>query len=125
MHEIISIVTPVFGIILLCVQVALGGWVSSSHAALACPDFPLCNGELLPVLDLESALRPWRTPGIGHAGAALDADTLVTIQEGRSLTIPFPPDFTMPPALWAADGRLMMLCNPNALAIADFTGSYQ
>jgi len=41
-------------------------------------------------------------------------DTLVTIQEGRSLTIPFPDDFTLPPALFAAEGRLMMICNPNA-----------
>lgn len=41
-------------------------------------------------------------------------DTLVTIQEGRSLTIPFPADFTLPPALFAAEGRLMMICNPNA-----------
>jgi len=41
-------------------------------------------------------------------------DTLVAIQEGRSLTIPFPPDFTLPRALWAAEGQLMMICNPNA-----------
>jgi histidinol-phosphate aminotransferase len=41
-------------------------------------------------------------------------DTLVTIQEGRSLTLPFPADFTLPPALWAAEGRLMMICNPNS-----------
>ena len=41
-------------------------------------------------------------------------DTLVTIQEGRSLTIPFPDDFTLPPALFAAEGRLMFICNPNA-----------
>ena len=41
-------------------------------------------------------------------------DTLVTIQEGRSLTIPFPADFALPPALFAAEGRLMMICNPNA-----------
>jgi histidinol-phosphate aminotransferase len=41
-------------------------------------------------------------------------DTLVTIQEGRSLTIPFPRDFSLPPALFAAEGRLMMICNPNA-----------
>lgn len=41
-------------------------------------------------------------------------DTLVTIQEGRALTIPFPADFTLPPALFAAEGRLMMVCNPNA-----------
>lgn len=30
------------------VQVALGGWVSSSGAALACPDFPTCQGMWLP-----------------------------------------------------------------------------
>jgi histidinol-phosphate aminotransferase len=41
-------------------------------------------------------------------------DTLVTIQEGRSLTIPFPDDFTLPPALFAAEGRLMIICNPNS-----------
>jgi histidinol-phosphate aminotransferase len=41
-------------------------------------------------------------------------DVLVTIQEGRALTIPFPADFTLPPALFAAEGRLMIVCNPNA-----------
>ncbi len=41
-------------------------------------------------------------------------DTLVTIQEGRALTIPFPPDFTLPPALHAAAGRLLIVCNPNS-----------
>lgn len=29
-------------------QVALGGWVSSSGAALACPDFPTCQGMWFP-----------------------------------------------------------------------------
>ena len=41
-------------------------------------------------------------------------DTLVTIQEGRSLTIPFPPDFALPPALADADARILMICNPNS-----------
>ncbi len=41
-------------------------------------------------------------------------DTLVTIQEGRSLTIPFPPDFSLPAALRFAEGRLLLLCNPNS-----------
>jgi len=41
-------------------------------------------------------------------------DTLVTIQEGRALTIPFPPDFTLPPALRATEGRLLIICNPNS-----------
>ncbi|MGE5177345.1 MAG: COX15/CtaA family protein [Hyphomicrobiales bacterium] len=29
-------------------QVGLGGWVSSSGAALACPDFPTCRGQWFP-----------------------------------------------------------------------------
>jgi len=41
-------------------------------------------------------------------------DTLVTIQEGRSLTIPFPPDFTLPPAIADAEGRVLLICNPNS-----------
>lgn len=32
-------------------QVALGGWVSSSGAALACPDFPTCQGMWLPPMN--------------------------------------------------------------------------
>jgi cytochrome c oxidase assembly protein subunit 15 len=31
-------------------QVALGGWVSSSGAALACPDFPTCHGSWFPAM---------------------------------------------------------------------------
>ena len=41
-------------------------------------------------------------------------ESLVTIQEGRSLTVPFPSDFSFPPALKAAAGRLMLICNPNS-----------
>ncbi len=32
-------------------QIVLGGYVSGSGAALACPDFPLCRGALVPPLD--------------------------------------------------------------------------
>ncbi|MDM5147088.1 COX15/CtaA family protein [Candidatus Persebacteraceae bacterium Df01] len=47
----------------LAMQIFLGGWVSTNYAALACPDFPLCqNGWTPPVLDwrgfeLERALH--------------------------------------------------------------------
>jgi heme A synthase len=36
------------GLIVLLVQLALGGSVRHSGAGLACPDFPLCSGDLLP-----------------------------------------------------------------------------
>jgi len=41
-------------------------------------------------------------------------ESLVTIQEGRVLTVPFPSDFSFPSALRAAEGRLMFICNPNS-----------
>lgn len=31
-------------LIMTVIQVALGGWLSSNYAALACPDFPTCQG---------------------------------------------------------------------------------
>ena len=36
------------GLLVLLVQLALGGYVRHSGAGLACPDFPLCGGEVLP-----------------------------------------------------------------------------
>ncbi|MCX7219011.1 MAG: COX15/CtaA family protein [Burkholderiales bacterium] len=32
-----------FALVLLFLQIALGGWVSTNYAALACHDYPLCN----------------------------------------------------------------------------------
>ena len=36
------------GVWVLLVQLALGGYVRHAGAGLACPDFPLCSGSLLP-----------------------------------------------------------------------------
>ncbi len=38
------------GLLLLTLQITLGGWVSTHYAGLACIDFPYCNGQLLPTL---------------------------------------------------------------------------
>jgi cytochrome c oxidase assembly protein subunit 15 len=67
------------GLVLLYLQIFLGGWVSTNYAALACPDFPLCQGQLLPPLDLASALRPWHGLGIDYEGGILATEARVTI----------------------------------------------
>jgi heme A synthase len=36
------------GLVVLLVQLALGGYVRHSGAGLACPDFPLCSGDVVP-----------------------------------------------------------------------------
>jgi len=38
------------GLIMLAVQLALGGWTSSHYAATACPDFPTCQGQWWPAM---------------------------------------------------------------------------
>ena len=49
--------------LLLAVQIALGAWVSTNYAALACHDFPLCNGTLLPQMDFANGFTLWRDLG--------------------------------------------------------------
>jgi len=48
---------------LLAIQIALGGWVSSNYAALACTDFPLCHGAWLPQMDFANGFTLWRDLG--------------------------------------------------------------
>lgn len=69
----------VAGLVVLYLQLILGGWTSSNYAALACPDFPLCQGQILPPLDFENALRPWHGLGVDYEGGVLSTDARVTI----------------------------------------------
>ncbi len=41
-------------------------------------------------------------------------DTLVAVQAGAAVHVPWPDDWTIPPALADADARVTFLCNPNA-----------
>ncbi len=50
------------GLVLVLVQIMLGGWVSSNFAALACTDFPLCQGLLLPPMDFSYGLDKYGLP---------------------------------------------------------------
>ncbi len=67
------------GIAVVVAQVFLGGWTSTNYAALACPDFPTCQGELLPTLTLADALKPWRGLGVDYEGGVLDNAGRVTV----------------------------------------------
>lgn len=61
------------------VQIALGGWVSTNYAVMACPDFPLCQGELVPPMDFSHAFTLWRPLGMTGAGDAIPFQSLVAI----------------------------------------------
>lgn len=66
--------------VLLWCQIALGGWVSTNYAALACTGYPSCNGSLIPDLDWEHAFHLWRKLGKTSEGEYLPYSALVTIQ---------------------------------------------
>lgn len=50
----------VFAMLVLLIQIVLGGWVSSNYAALACRDFPRCTGAWLPNADYAGAMNLFR-----------------------------------------------------------------
>jgi cytochrome c oxidase assembly protein subunit 15 len=45
------------------VQVALGGWVSTNYAVLACNEFPQCQGSWWPYMDFPQGFTLWRELG--------------------------------------------------------------
>ncbi|MGZ8291288.1 MAG: COX15/CtaA family protein [Telluria sp.] len=69
----------VLSLVLLFVQIALGGWVSTNYATMACADFPLCNGKLVPEMDFEHGFTLWRELGKTAAGHYLPFSALTAI----------------------------------------------
>jgi heme a synthase len=67
------------GLIVLGLQIALGGWTSSNYAALACPDFPTCQNSYWPQMDAKDAFVLWRGLGIDYEGGVLDHPARVAI----------------------------------------------
>ncbi|WP_174998972.1 COX15/CtaA family protein [Rugamonas aquatica] len=65
--------------ILLLVQLALGAWTSTNYATLACTDFPLCGGKLVPDMDFEHGFTLWRELGKTAAGHYLPFAALTAI----------------------------------------------
>ncbi|MFD2367595.1 heme A synthase [Pseudoduganella sp. GCM10020061] len=60
-------------------QVALGGWVSTNYATLACNDYPLCGGQVVPDMDFEHGFTLWRELGMTAAGHYLPFQALTAI----------------------------------------------
>ena len=82
----------VVGLVLLGVQIALGGWTSANYAALACGgggwttaqhhylDFPRCVGQWWPPADFREGFVLWRGIGVDYEGGVLDGASRIAIQ---------------------------------------------
>jgi len=66
-------------LMIVVVQILLGGWVSTNYAALACIDFPTCHGEWLPQMDFRHGFQLVRELGMTAAGTHLSYDAITAI----------------------------------------------
>ena len=64
---------------LLWLQIALGGWVSTNYAVLACTDFPSCQQSFWPAMDFRQGFTLWRELGAGHNGGYISFQALTAI----------------------------------------------
>jgi len=67
-------------LVVLAMQIALGGWTSSNYAATACPDFPTCEARWWPPTDFAQGFVPWRNRSVNYEGGALDEPARAAIQ---------------------------------------------
>ncbi len=67
------------GLALLSVQILLGGWVSTNYAALACMDFPTCQGAWLPAMDFSGGFSLIRALGELPSGEVISQEALTAI----------------------------------------------
>jgi cytochrome c oxidase assembly protein subunit 15 len=65
--------------LLTVLQVALGGWVSTNYAVLACQDFPTCQGHWWPTMDFDHGFTILRHLGAGKDGGFLPFAALTAI----------------------------------------------
>jgi heme a synthase len=64
---------------LTTLQIALGGWVSTNYAVMACTDFPLCQGQWWPPMSFAEGFQVRRELGVSAQGGFLPFEALTAI----------------------------------------------
>ena len=71
--------------VMVAIQMALGGWVSTNYAVLACNTFPQCQGGWWPEMDFAQGFELWRPLGISRDGSGLEFTALTAIHYSHRL----------------------------------------
>lgn len=69
----------VVGLLVVALQIALGGWTTSNYAAVACPDLPTCQNEWLPPMDFSAGFDVTQHIGPNYLGGIMDNEARVAI----------------------------------------------
>jgi len=67
------------GLLLLWLQIALGGWVSTNYAVLACTEFPTCQASWWPEMNFAQGFELWRELGLTRDGQHISFTALTAI----------------------------------------------
>ena len=67
------------GFALLWLQIALGAWVSTNYAVLACAEFPMCQGQWVPEMQMQQGFSVWRPLGQLANGESISLAGLTAI----------------------------------------------
>ena len=87
--------------VLSVVQIALGGWVSTNYAVLACSEFPACQGSWWPDMNFAAGFELLRALGVDASGAYMPFSALTAIHVAHRIGA-----FVVLPALVALAWRL-------------------
>ena len=63
---------------LLVLQALSGAWVSTNYAVLACTEFPQCQGQWLPPMDMQG-FEIWRPLGLSSTGEPVSFQSITAI----------------------------------------------
>ena len=66
-------------LLVLIVQIFLGGWTSTNYVALHCPDFPTCQGQWWPETDFSEAFVFFKESGVNYEGGSLSIKAGTTV----------------------------------------------
>jgi len=67
------------GLIIVALQISLGGWTASNYAAFACYDLPTCQGQWWPTMDIAAGFNIFQSVGPNYLGGLMDNEARVAI----------------------------------------------
>ena len=75
----------VLALVVVFMQIMLGGWVSTNYAALICADFPTCQGQWWPAMDFADGFTFWRGLGVDYEHGVLAPEAMMAVQVAHRL----------------------------------------
>ncbi len=67
------------GLLIVFLQIALGGWTTSNYAAVACPDLPTCQTQWWPDMDFATGFDVFQEIGPNYLGGQMENEARVAI----------------------------------------------